>query len=74
VFRRGSRGVPANPKRSPHVERARAQQQIDAYGRESPWVKVNVLGEFREASLNALPVSKTLRRCSATVRSFVDPT
>jgi phage terminase large subunit len=47
-------GDPANPKRSPRVDRAWAQQQIDAYGRESPWVKVNVLGEFPEASLNAL--------------------
>ncbi len=29
-------------------------QQIKSYGRENPWVKVNVLGEFPPASINAL--------------------
>jgi phage terminase large subunit len=31
-----------------------AQQQIASYGRENPWVKINVLGEFPDASINAL--------------------
>jgi hypothetical protein len=47
-------GDPDNPKRSPRVDRAWAQSQIDQHGRSNPWVKVNVLGEWPEASLNAL--------------------
>ena len=31
-----------------------AQEQIDSYGRDSPWVRVNIFGEFPEASFNAL--------------------
>jgi hypothetical protein len=30
-----------------------ARQQIEAYGRDNPWVQVNVLGQFPPASLNA---------------------
>jgi phage terminase large subunit len=47
-------GDPANPKRSPRISLAWAQQQIDSYGRENPWVMVNVLGEFPPSSINAL--------------------
>lgn len=47
-------GDPKNPKRSTRVDPAWAQQQIDAYGLESPWVKVNVLGEFPPHAVNAL--------------------
>jgi hypothetical protein len=31
-----------------------AQQQIASYGRDNPWVKINVLGEFPDTSINAL--------------------
>lgn len=31
-----------------------AQQQIDTYGRENPWVKSYILGEFPNASINSL--------------------
>lgn len=60
-------GDPANPKAWVHFGRAMqqvaeggmtpkawAQQQIDLYGRENPWVMVNVLGQFPPASINAL--------------------
>lgn len=47
-------GDPDNPKRSPRIKLDWARQQIATYGRENPWVKVNVLGEFPPASINAL--------------------
>ncbi|MGH9311740.1 MAG: hypothetical protein ACRD1S_00950 [Vicinamibacterales bacterium] len=47
-------GDPQDPKRSSLVRKAWAQQQIDMWGRSSPWVMVNVLGQFPPASLNAL--------------------
>ncbi len=47
-------GDPDNPKRSPRVSIEWAREQIQKYGRNSPWVKVNVFGEFPEASLNTL--------------------
>lgn len=45
---------PDNPMRSPRVSMQWAKDQIDKYGRDNPWVKVNVFGEFPPASLNAL--------------------
>ena len=47
-------GDPDNPKRSPRVSIQWARDQIQKYGRNSPWVKVNVFGEFPESSLNTL--------------------
>jgi phage terminase large subunit len=47
-------GDPDNPKRARRVNLQWAQQQIQSYGRENPWVMVNVLGQFPPASLNAL--------------------
>ena len=47
-------GDPEDPKRSPRVDIQWARDQIQKYGRNSPWVKVNVFGEFPEASFNTL--------------------
>jgi phage terminase large subunit len=47
-------GDPDDPKRSPRVDREWAQTQIGLYGRDNPWCRVNVLGAWPEASLNAL--------------------
>ena len=47
-------GDPDSPKRSPRVQVEWAREQIQKYGRHSPWVRVNVLGEFPEAAFNAL--------------------
>lgn len=47
-------GDPDNPKRSPRINLEWAKQQIATYGRENPWVMVNVLGEFPPSSINAL--------------------
>lgn len=47
-------GDPDDPKRSPRVSIEWAREQIKLYGRESPWVVVNILGKFPPSSLNAL--------------------
>ena len=47
-------GDPDDPKRSPRISLEWARQQIASYGRDNPWVMVNVLGQFPPASLNAL--------------------
>jgi len=45
---------PDDPMRTPRVSAEWARQQIAKYGRESPWVLVNVFGRFPPSSLNAL--------------------
>lgn len=47
-------GDPDNPKRSPRINIENAREQIKLYGRDDPWVKATILGEFPEASINAL--------------------
>ena len=47
-------GDPDNPKRSPRVSIEWARQQIKEWGRDNNYVKINVFGEFPNASLNAL--------------------
>ena len=47
-------GDPDNPRRSSRIKLDWARQQIASYGRDNPWVMVNVLGEFPPASINAL--------------------
>jgi len=47
-------GDPDDPKRSTRIKLDWAQQQIASYGRDNPWVQVNVLGQFPPASINAL--------------------
>lgn len=45
---------PDDPDRSPRVSIEWARSMIDTYGRDSPFVKVMVLGEWPSASINAL--------------------
>jgi len=47
-------GDPDDPKRSKRVSQEWARQQIEKYGRDSPWVQVNVFGNFPASSLNTL--------------------
>jgi len=47
-------GDPDDPDRSPRVDKDWARQQIASYGRNHPWVMVNVLGLFPPSSFNAL--------------------
>jgi len=46
--------IPGHPKRTPRVSEKWAQEQIDKYGWDSPFVLVNVRGEFPPAQSNAL--------------------
>lgn len=45
---------PDDPKRTPRVSAEWARQQIQKYGRDNPWVLVNVFGKFPPSSLNAM--------------------
>jgi len=47
-------GDPDDPRRSTRVSLQWAREQIELYGRDNPWVMVNVLGQFPPSSLNAL--------------------
>lgn len=47
-------GDPDDPRRAPRVSVEWAQQQIAKYGRENPWVLVNVFGQFPPGQSNAL--------------------
>lgn len=45
---------PDDPKRSPRVSVEWAREQIKKYGRDNPYVLVNVFGQFPPVSINAL--------------------
>lgn len=45
---------PDHSERTPRVSIEWARQQIAKYGRDNPWVLVNVFGKFPPASINAL--------------------
>jgi len=47
-------GDPDNPKRASRVSVQWARDQIEKYGRDNPFVMVNVFGQFPPASMNAL--------------------
>jgi len=47
-------GDPDDPNRSPRISKKWAREQIDKYGKDNPWVLVNVFGRFPPSSLNTL--------------------
>lgn len=47
-------GDPDDPKRSPRISLRWAQEEIAKWGRENPWIMVNILGEFPPAGENQL--------------------
>jgi phage terminase large subunit len=47
-------GDPENPKRAARISKQWAQEQIDKWGRDNPWVMINVLGEFPPAGSTKL--------------------
>lgn len=59
-------GDPDDPARSPRISIKWAREQIEKYGRDNPWVMINVFGEFPPDSLNAIigpdEVEKAMRR------------
>lgn len=47
-------GDPDDPNRASRVKISWAREQIEKYGRDNPWVLVNVFGKFPPSSINAL--------------------
>ena len=47
-------GDPESPLRSPRISVQWANEQIEKYGRDNPWVLINVFGQFPPQSLNSL--------------------
>lgn len=47
-------GDPDDPRRSTRISVQWAREQIEKYGRDNPWVLVNVYGKFPPGSINAL--------------------
>jgi hypothetical protein len=45
---------PDDPKRSPRIDIEWAKEQIKIYGRDDPWIKPSILGEFPDQSINSL--------------------
>jgi phage terminase large subunit len=45
---------PDDPKRTPRVSVEHARRQIALWGRENPWVKVKIFGEFPDSDVMAL--------------------
>lgn len=45
---------PNDPKRTPRVSAEHAQEMIDTYGRDNPWVMATILGQFPPTGFNAL--------------------
>lgn len=64
-------GDPDNPGRSPRVPIEWARDQINKYGKDNPWVLVNVYGKFPPSSFNALIGPEEL--AAAVKRSYREP-
>lgn len=47
-------GDPDDPRRSPRIDKAHSQEQIDEWGRDNPWVMAYILGLFPPSSINSL--------------------
>jgi len=47
-------GDPDDPGRAPRISVQWAREQIEKYGRDNPWVLVNVFGQFPPAQANSL--------------------
>jgi phage terminase large subunit len=47
-------GDPDDPQRAPRVGIEWAREQVATYGRDNPWVMVNVFGQFPPAAFNSL--------------------
>lgn len=45
---------PADPKRTPRVSAEHAQEMIDTYGRDNPWVMATILGLFPPSGFSSL--------------------
>lgn len=61
---------PDDPKRTPRVSAEWAREQIKKYGRDNPWVLVNVFGKFPPSSANALLGPDEVREAMARVMPY----
>lgn len=59
-------GDPNDPKRSPRVKKEWAQEQINTYGADHPWVLINVFGKYPKNSaeqlLSETEIAESMRR------------
>jgi len=59
-------GDPDDPKRSTRIKIEWARDQIKTYGKDNPWVLVNVFGKFPPSSINTLlgpdQISEAMRK------------
>lgn len=62
-------GDPDDPNRATRVSKEWAEGEIKAHGRDNPWVRVNVFGEFPEAAFNTLLGPDDVRR--AQLRNWI---
>lgn len=60
-------GDPDNPKRSPRIDIQFARDQIENYGRDNPWIRVGIFGEFPPANLNSLIGPEEVREAMGRV-------
>lgn len=60
-------GDPNDENRSPRIDVQWATQQIEAYGRDNPWVMAYILGQFPPSSLNVLLGSEEVEKAMETV-------
>lgn len=63
-------GDPEDPKRAPRVSKEWAQEQIDMYGRDHPWVMVNVLAKYPQTTDSALLTEEDVEQAMA--RNYTD--
>ncbi len=58
-------GDPDDPKRSSRVDIEHCRKMIKVYGRNSPWVKVMILGQFPDEAINQLLSLADVERAEA---------
>jgi hypothetical protein len=63
---------PDDPSRTPRVSIKHALEQIQEYGRENPWIRVKIFGEFPDQDFNALISEDEVR--AAMNRYYRGPT
>lgn len=54
---------PDDPKRTPRISIEYARQQITEYGRDNPWVMINILAKFPSQGVNHLISADEVRGC-----------
>lgn len=63
---------PDDPNRTPRVSVEHAREQIRLYGRENPWVRVNIFGQFPQSSFNTLLGPEDIKAAQARNYREVD--